>query len=323
MFLEAAWARGDAVGCRVCLLVSPLAWRELRSTCRLVRGRMDVKALRKLFKQRLQARLDASLLASPESFYGEALPTSIAPLVNMAASLDKLGELLEDVVHYPRLVDPQMGHARQALRRLRRFSLRDAELLPCERSGRRSCLSKRLFRSFASLDGLVPRLVALMALDVGAPPERVFVPACEVLAGVVHNAKDSKRAFVLSGGLNGLMAVLRKHPCDADAQAAGLAVLLALSARSVFCIRYMAEAGAHETAVAALRGFPDDARLIARATCLLANMSNVPCVCSLLQCGEVQGLMDRILLDEAGLTTPPTRDFAMHLLANVAGRGEG
>lgn len=64
----------------------------------------------------------------------------------------------------------------------------------------------------------------------------------------------------------------------------------------------MAEAGAHEVVAAALQKFPGDPQVVARATGLLANMSNVPCVCPILERCGVLTLAQRVLEGSAANT---------------------
>lgn len=326
MRFVATWEQGDALSCHVCLMLSPPDWKELRAVHRLLSRRLDESEVRWLFAQRLKGRVEASigLHCSPIP-QEERCIGSIAPLLALASAVEAVAEVLEDVVAYPRLAGPDLLPVRQVLARLHQLTLKDQQLMPRERSGRRATLSRRLLRSFAAFNGLLPRLVSLItAFPVSTMPPGVFVIVCEVLASLVHNAKESKRTFMAAGGLKTLLDFLRGHPDDAEVQAAGLAALLALSARSVFCICLMADAGAHEVIAAALQRFPKDVKIVARATGLLANMSNVPCVCPKLQQCGVLALARRFLIDgepRPGLAqesaTPFVRDFVQYLLTNL------
>jgi len=325
------WEQGDALGCHVCLLLSPPAWCALRAVHRRMGRRLDATEVRWLFARRLQDRLTCGNGLSYQPLPEEPEPADLASLLALSSSVDCLSEVLKDVVAYPQLVAPGLGPLRQALLRLHRLALRNAQLMPRERSGRRPSLPRRAFRCFAGLSGILPQLIALLATfpasseklqqrwgDAGkdllvqsslAMPPAVFVVVCEVLASLIHNAKESKRTFVGTGGLTSILSFLRSDPDDANTQAAGLAVLLALSARSALCIRLMVEAGTHELAARALHLFPDDGKVVARATGLLANMSNVPCVCQALQrCGVLalaKNILSREIAEESAAHSPP------------------
>jgi len=320
------WEQGDALGCHVCLLLSPTAWCELRAVHRQTGRRLGTSEVRWLFTRRLQERLTSCGGLSCRPLPEEQEQASLASLLGLASAVDCTSEVLRDVIAYPRLVEPGLGPLRQALLHLHGVALRNQQLMPRERSGRRASLPRRALRTFAGLSGILPQLIALLATfpasseklqrkfgDAGkdllvqsslAMPPAVFIVVCEVLASLIHNSKESKRTFVGTGGLTSILLFLRSHPDDADTQAAGLAVLLALSARSALCIRLMVEAGTHQLAARALQSYPDNGRVVARATGLLANMSNVPCVCPALQRCGVLSLAQSLLDKETAATSP-------------------
>jgi len=317
MRMLATWEQGDALSCHVCLLLSPPEWRGLRTAHRRFGRHLAPADMHWLFNRRLQARVDGSAALGAAAMPEERSLESLTPILSLASAVEVVAEILEDVTAYPHLVDHGLAPVRQVLGRLHGLALRDRQLMPRERSGRRSSLLRRLLRSFAALNGLMPRLVALLrAFPPYVMPPDVFVTVCEVLASLIHNAKESKRSFVTAGGLACVLGFLRARPRDAATQAAGLAALLALSARSVLCIRFMVDAGAHEIVAVALQSFPSNTKVVARATGLLANMSNVPCVCPALQrCGVLK--LAQELLGEEEPSSPFVRDFVQYLLSNL------
>lgn len=317
MRIVATWEQGDVFGNHICLLLLPHDWQELKPTHRGLHRHLTFSTARWLFAQRLQARLAAALAlgnvserqwsgasASHSEVDAAALqPEEIAiaswvPMLSMACLTEVLAEVLSDAIAFPQLMAPDLGPVRQAIARLHHLALRDQQLLPRERSGRRSSLQRRLLRTFAGLNGLVLQLVRLLhAFPSGTMPSDMFVHACEVLASLIHNSKDSKRSFVAAGGLCRVLTFLRDNPSRADMQAAGLAVLLALSARSVLCIRTMVDYGVHQVVAQALLSFPTDTKVVMRGTGLLANMSNVPTVCPALQRCGVLNIAQRLAGD--------------------------
>jgi len=296
---------------------------------RRIGRRLGDSEVRWLFAQQLKVRVEASMgLDSNPLSQEERCLDSLAPLLALASAVEAAAEVLEDVAAHPRLGGPDLRPVRQVLTQLHHLTLRDRQLMPRERSGRRSSLPRRLLRIFAAFNGLLPRLVALItAFPASTMPSGIFVIICEVLASLIHNAKESKRIFVAAGGLKSLLEFLRIRPDDAAMQAAGLAALLALSARSVLCIRLMADCGAHEVIAAALQRFPEDVKIVARATGLLANMSNVPYVCPKLHRCGVLALARRFLVNGEPRpdlvresATPVVRDFVQYLLLNLQER---
>lgn len=330
----------DLLTCGVCLFLSPPEWCELRASHHRLRRRLQAADVQWLFGRQLQGRLAAapsSGLAvalgrferSPGSSSADGLTAEISSLgavACLAANVETVVEVVQDIVAHPRLIGPEYTPVREAVVKLHRLALHDCQLRPRERTGRRSSLSKRLLRSFASLSGLLPCLVAMLRVfPPGALPPDVFIMMCEVLASLIHNSKDAKRQFIAAGGLSALLAFLRMHKGDRQVQAGGLAALLALSARSVSCIQFMVEAETHEVVATALRSFPSDSNVVTRATGLLANMSNVPCVCPVLQRCGVFALARDLLLKQTPVggeaASPFLREFARYLLANLGDGG--
>lgn len=351
MRLIATWEQGDVFGNHVCLLLSPVDWKELKFAHRGFQRHLTSATVRSLFAQRLQGRLAAAAALEdecnrpmsrglmPSDGHRDGLPApeevaiaSWVPMLSVACLTEALAEVLSDATAFPQLMEPNLGPVREAVSRLHRLALRDQQLLPRERSGRRSSLQRRLLRTFAGLNGIVLRLVRLLhVFPSGSMPSDVFVSACEVLSSLIHNSKESKRSFVAVGGLCRVLAFLRDHPHEAEMQAAGLAVLLALSAKSVLCIRTMVDYGVHQVVAQAVLNFPTDANVMMRGTGLLANMSNVPCVCPALQRCGVLNIAQRLagdgpLSQSAGASrhnrvpepaTPFVRDFGRYLLAKL------
>lgn len=324
--LLAAWSQGDALGCNVCLLLSPSEWLQLRAAHHRLWQQLPLVALQWLFQQRLRDRTRATKELGRGVLPEEDELASLAHLVALAASIDAASEVLRDIVAWPKLVSPGLDPIRKILGRLHELALRDRQLMPRERRGRRSTLPRRLVRIFAGFSGLMPDLLVLLnTFPPQQMPVDIFVAISEVLASLIHNAKDSKRTFVEMGGLEAVLIFLRAYPGDAEIQAAGLATLLALSARSVYCIRIMADSRAHEDVATALRHFPGDAKIVARATGLLANMSNVPCVCVALQeCGvlalarrHVGDPHDASGQDGTNARSPFVGDFVQYLMSNL------
>jgi len=322
--------------CHVCLFLSPKTWLTLRTTGRRLQRRLQLTDLQLLFAWQLQGRLasvpSAGLvdrLTSAENGAGGLASRSggeedsLLPVLHLASTVEAVVEVVRNIAAHPRLIGPKFTPVRQAIAKLHRLALNDCQLRPRERTGRRSSLSKRLLRQFAGLSGLMPALVTMMdAFPLGALPPDVFIATCEVLASLIHNSKDAKRSFIASGGLSALLEFLRLHPGEAEVQAGGLATLLALSARSVSCIQLMVQANTHEVVAIALQNFPSENKVLTRATGLLANMSNVPCVCPVLQRCGIFAIARDILLkqglvgsEEASM--PFLREFAQYLLSNL------
>jgi len=312
--------RGGLLGSDVFLLLGPYDWQALRATHKHLGRWLSADEFRGLFRRRLQDRVaSCGGLGRHRPAEEEQALASLEPLLAIAAAVDTAVDVLEDAAAHPRLADVGAGPVCEALRRLHSLALRDRLPMPRERSGRRSPLLRRILRSFASLRGLMPGLVALLtAFPASAMSAALFVATCEVLVSLIHNTKESKRAFVATGGMRGLLFHMQAQPDDAAMQAAGLAALLALSARSVLCIRLMAGAGVHEAVASALQRFPSDAKVVARATGLLANMSNVANVCPALQRCGVLALARQLLGREDPRASPFVQDFVRYLLANLA-----
>jgi len=334
MRILSTWEQGG-LGSNVCLLLSPPDWQALRAVHPHLSRRIDDVEIRALFASRLEGRVSATAGLARGPLPEEWDVDSVAPLLAVASTVDAISEVIQDVVTYPRLAVSDLAPLHQVLGRLHNLVLKDRQLVPRERSGQRSSLARRLLRSFSTLSGLVHRLVALLvAFPAGSMPEAVFVTACEVLASLIHNAKESKRIFVACGGLASLLENLHFHAENTVIQATGLAVLLALSARSVACIRLMVDAGAHEIVAASLVAFPGDDKIVARATGLLANMSNVPCVCPVLhRCGVLElalRLRERreaethSALEEgqSATSSPFVQDFVQYLVQNLQAHDE-
>jgi len=83
----------------------------------------------------------------------------------------------------------------------------------------------------------------------------------------------------------------------------------------------MADAGAHEVVALALQRFSTEDKVVARATGLLANMSNVPCVCDTLKdCGVLTLAREMLVgneLQDRVEESPFVRDFVQYLLSNL------
>lgn len=301
MQIVSVWEQGDVFDCYVCLLLTPQDWQNLRAVHRTMNRRLGPVEAKRLFAAQLQDRVSATAgLSQVARTTEEPNELTLEGLLALAAAVGVVDEVIQYVLAHKRLADDELIFVYQVLQRLRRLILPDRSMMPRERGGRRSSLPRKIMRCFASLDGLVTNLVALLsAFPAERMPEAVFVAACEVLASVIHNSKDSKKSFVAAGGLGNLLAALRARPGSSELQAAGLAVLLALSARSANSICLMADAGAPEIVTGALQRFPADTKVATRATGLLANMSNVPCVCAALQKCGVLSLARALLAKDA------------------------
>ncbi|CAE8627242.1 unnamed protein product, partial [Polarella glacialis] len=236
MHVLQTWEQGDVLGYHVCVLLSPTEWRSLRASHRCLSRRLPNSEMRRLFERRLKMRasLTSGLgdVALPEEQGSE--PPGALPLLALASAVNAVSEVVQDAVAYPDLVPSDFAPLQQVLGRLHSLVLRDRQLMPRERSGKRSSLARRLLRHFAAQSCLITHLVGLLkAFRPEVLPPSVFSHACEVIASLIHNAKDSKRSFVCDGGLEALLCYLRVRPEDERTQAAGTAALLALSARSV------------------------------------------------------------------------------------------
>lgn len=316
----ASWGRGDVLGSDVFLLLEPHDWQALRAAHKHLGRWLNADEIRELFRRRLQDRVAAPAGLGRRRPAEEEQPlASLEPLLAIAAAVDTAVDVLEDVAAHPRLAEVGADPVCEALRRLHSLALRDSLQTPRERSGRRSPLLRRILRSFASLRGLMPGLVALLtAFPVSAMSAALFIAICEVLVSLIHNTKEPKRVFMATGGMGGLLLHMQAHSDDAAMQAAGLAALLALSARSAPCIRHMASAGVHEAVASALKRFPSDTKVVARATGLLANMSNVANVCPALQRCGVLAPARQLLGREDPHTSPFLRAFVRYLIDNLA-----
>mmetsp|Transcript_120134 Transcript_120134/g.339990 ORF Transcript_120134/g.339990 Transcript_120134/m.339990 type:complete len:323 (+) Transcript_120134:101-1069(+) len=317
-----SWEQADIFPSHVGVLLKPADWQRLRATHRGLAARLELEEMQRLFSCGLRSRIRASTSAAGcMGLAHEVRPYgSLASVLRLACSVDTVAEVLQEACAHRHFVEPGLVLVEEAVDSLRRLALWDRQLMPKERSGRRSSLQRRLLRNFAVFSGLAPNLAAVLVMfPAGVMPPQVFVACCEVLAAFIHNAKDSKRAFSTAGGISGVLSFLRAHASDASVQAAGLAALLALSARSVLCIRLMAEVDAHEVVVLALQNFPKHRKVVARATGLLANMSNVPRVCAMLQRTGALSLAFSILQQDVASPIPAVREFVQYMVLNVQG----
>jgi len=300
-----SWEQGDVLAYNLCVLLSPPEWCQLRASHGCLARRLDCDEMTALFTRRLKVRATLTLGLGDCNLPEDAGdPKTPLPVLALASAVVAVAEVLNEASSFPNLTHRDLQPVHQVLRRLHNLALKDRQLMPRERRGRRSSLQRRLLRQFAAQSGLILCLVSLLKVfGLEGLPEQVFVDAAEVIASLIHNAKESKRSFLSAGGLEALLVFLRAKPEAEEVQAAGMAALLALSARSVPSIHSMAIAGAHEVAAAALSRFPFSPRVVARAAGLLANMSNVPSVCpSLQQCGVLR--LAQKILDESGSASP-------------------
>lgn len=249
---------------------------------------LSIDAFTSLDKEKLERLYNDVALSRIKTIPKFRMINNFVDVVNIAQVLECCVEILQKFnddamkqagnVHF-RVIDTLSTPQGAVLSKLHDWALADSNLQARERSGRKSSIEKKLLRVFCSLNRVVPVLV-----DSHHPwiPAAHHVMICEILASIVHNSKEGKSLFVQRGGLSRLLGFIRSHssptnPAHVKVLESGLALLLALSSRSVQCIQIMVSPGlqSEQIVLAALEQHPNNLKIKCRAIGILANISNV------------------------------------------------
>lgn len=319
----------DVMTADVFLFLEPESLVKLRSSHRHMQKELQFPTLRRFFALQVEALMATAPVIMPsatqsnykdpqseESEAGQC--TKLQPMLDLASAVETSVQVIKRCIKHPKMVD--FATLREALGYVKTFSVGRTNLEPRDWSGKPTVLSRKLLRKFATWSGLIPALLDLVkAFSPDVLPKEVFLTICEVLGSVLHNSVELKEVLIRHEGLPVIVNFVKKHISDLQVVEGGLALFLALSARSEVCIWSMASLHVHKLAAKAWHDFPKKVELVARATGLLANMSNIRRVCPLLHKHGVDVLATKLIRSEEATKTVTI--FVERLLGNMAGAG--